>query len=648
MTTPLRALFVEDSDEDFRLVLRALTKGGYAVKAERVETADALRDALAASPWDLVICDYRLPSLDGMKALQLVQASGADPAFIVVSGAIGEEMAVDVLKAGAHDFVVKGQLARLLPAVRREMREATARHEHRKSEQARRESETRFRQLVEASNDWIWETDEQARYTYVSPLCRDLLGYDPPELLGTTVFGLIAPDDVSRVSKAFAALATGHDQLRSLEYGRRHKDGRIIVLESNGVRVTDAQGAFRGYRGIDRNVTERKRLEDQLRQAQKMEAVGTLAGGIAHDFNNLLTTVLGYSGLILKRLQPTDSIARDVLEIQEAANQAAVLTRRLLAFSRKEKVVPQVLDVSGLLGRMESMLHPILGQDIALTIQGSGSRVKADPGHLEQVVMNLAANARAAMSRGGALTIDLADIVVPAGTPAEVPPGSYVTVTVSDTGSGMNAVTQSRVFEPFFTTKPIGRGAGLGLSTVYGIVTQCGGYVRVSSEVGKGATFRIYLPRVEEQKASAVFDTASSHLNGGSETVLVVEDEDAVRRLMRATLEGAGYTVLEAQDGLEAVMLYDQQRDTVRLVVTDVIMPHLDGGALAEWMSSVGSSIRVLFMSGWTDAVLESKGVFLTGAPFLSKPFSPEELLLKVREVLDGGRASTGTRKQTS
>jgi two-component system, cell cycle sensor histidine kinase and response regulator CckA len=648
MTTPLRALFVEDSDDDFRLVVRALTKGGYSVTAERVETADALREALSAPPWDLVICDYTLPSLDGLKALQLVQASGTDPAFIVVSGTIGEETAVEVLKAGAHDFVTKGQLARLLPAVRRELREVTVRREHRTSEQALRDSEARFRHLVEASNDWIWETDAQARYTYVSPLCRDLLGYEPQELLGTTVFDLIEPDDVSRVRDAYATLAAGHGLLRGLEYGRRHKDGRLLVLETNGTRVTDAEGTFCGYRGIDRDITARRRLEDQFRQAQKMEAVGTLAGGIAHDFNNLLTTVLGYSSLILKRLPPTDPIARDILEIQEAANQAAVLTRRLLAFSRKEKVVPQVLDVAGLLERMESMLHRILGEDVALSIQGSGSKVKADPGQLEQVVMNLAVNARDAMSHGGVLTIASADIVVQAGAQAEVPPGSYVSVAVSDNGSGMDALTQSRAFEPFFTTKPIGKGTGLGLSTVYGIVTQFGGYVRVSSEVGKGATFRIYLPHVEAQNAPAALETPSSRVHGGSETVLVVEDEDAVRRLMRTTLEGAGYTVLEAQDGLEAVTLYDQKRDTVRLVVTDVIMPHLDGGALAEWMSSVGSSIKVLFISGWTGAVLESKGVFLTGAPFLSKPFSPEELLLKVREVLDGGRAGTGTRTQTS
>jgi PAS domain S-box-containing protein len=638
MMTPLRVLFVEDSDEDVQLLLRELTKGGYDVTASRVDTADAFRDALSGPPWDAVICDFSLPSFDALEALRITRASALDLVFIVVSGAIGEEMAVEVLKAGAHDFIVKGQLARLLPAVRRELGEATARREHRRAEQELRASEMRFRQLAEASNDCIWEADGQARLTYVSPQSRDLIGYEPEELVGTSPLELVDPNDVPRVREAFESLATGRDQVRGVEHRSRHKDGRPLVLEINCLAVRDERGTLSGYRGLVHDITERKRLEDQFRQAQKMEAVGTLAGGIAHDFNNLLTTILGYAGLALRGLQPTDPLAKDIREIQDAANQAALLTRRLLAFSRKEKVTPQVFDVSRLVGRMESMLRRLLGDDIALTIQGSGTMVKADPGQIEQGIVNLAVNAHDAMMHGGRLTIDTADMTVAAGDPTDVPPGSYVVMSVSDDGAGMDAATQLRAFEPFFTTKPIGHGTGLGLSTVYGIVTQCGGHVRVSSEVGKGTTFRIYLPRIQGQGALPVVDAPSGSARTGSETVLVAEDEEPVRRLMRTTLEGAGYTVLEAGDGAEALTLCDQNRGNVRLVVTDVVMPHLDGGALGEWILSVDPSVKVLFVSGYAENLLERKGIQLAAAGFLGKPFTAEALLMKVREVLDDGR----------
>ncbi len=638
MKTPLRVLFVEDSDDDFRLLLRELSKGGYDVTAARVETADALRDALSGPPWDAVICDYSLPSFDALEALRMTRASGLDPVFIVVSGTIGEEAAVEVLKAGAHDFIVKGQLARLLPAMTRALGEAQGRREHRRSEQERRANETRFRQVVEASNDCIWETDGQVRFTYLSPQCRDLVGYKPQELIGTALFDLVDPDDVARIREAFESLGTDRDQFRGLEHRSRHKNGRLLAVESNCLAVKDERGTLCGYRGLTRDVTERKRLEDQFRQAQKMEAVGTLAGGIAHDFNNLLTTILGYAGLALRGLQPTDPLAKDLQEIQEAANQAALLTRRLLAFSRKEKVAPQSLDLPRVVERMDSVLRRLLGEDIALTIRGNGTTVRVDPGQIEQVIINLAVNAHDAMMQGGRLAIDTADVAVAPGDPTDVPPGSYVVLTVSDDGAGMDAATQSRAFEPFFTTKPVGHGTGLGLSTVYGIVTQCGGHVRVSSEVGRGTTFRIYLPRIQEQGAPPVVDPASGSVRTGSETVLVAEDEEPVRRLMRTTLEGAGYTVLEARDGAEALTLCDQNRATLRLVVTDVVMPRLDGAALGEWILSVDPSVKVLFVSGYDEDLLERKGIQLAAAGFLGKPFTAEALLLKVREALDDGR----------
>jgi PAS domain S-box-containing protein len=389
-----------------------------------------------------------------------------------------------------------------------------------------------------------------------------------------------------------------------------------------------------------RDVTEKKRLEEQLRQAQKMEAVGRLAGGIAHDFNNILTAVIGYNSLLLGRLGEADPARREVAEVEKAAQRAASLTRQLLAFSRQQVLEPKVVNINRLVAEVDQMLRRLIGEDIdlATVLDAHLGNTKVDSGQLEQVVLNLALNARDAMPHGGKITIETANVDLDenyARQHVTARPGSYVMLAVSDTGCGMDAETQSRVFEPFFTTKEMGKGTGLGLSTVYGIVKQSGGYVWVYSELGRGTTFKIYLPRVEgdiEQLKPAVLET---EIAGGAETILVVEDDEGIRNLICEILEMNGYTVLKASDGNEALALAARSERPIHLTITDVVMPGVDGRELAKRLAIVRPDLKVLFMSGYaSDAVLHN-GIVEEGTPFLQKPFTPAALARKVRRVLD-------------
>ncbi len=513
MNQPLRVLIVEDNEDDVRLLLRELRRGGFEPSFERVETAEGMGSALEGREWDLVVSDYSMPQFSAPAALELLRATGIDVPFIIVSGTIGEETAVAALKAGAHDFLIKSHLARLLPAIERELREAKRRREHR-------------------------------------------------------------------------------------------------------------------------------RLEKQFLQSQKMEAVGQLAGGIAHDFNNLLTIIAGYSQLILDRLPPGDGVREKVEEIKNAGDRAAALTHQLLAFSRRQVLQPQVVDLNQVVANLDKMLQRLIGEDIdlvSLCPPGVG-RVKVDPGQIEQVILNLAVNARDAMPQGGKLTIETANIELDesyASTHMAVKPGPYVMLAVSDTGHGMDPETQSHIFEPFFTTKEQGKGTGLGLSTVYGIVKQSGGNIWVYSEPGKGATFKIYLPRVEEapQPKTEVERPAARLL--GTETILLVEDEAAVRLLVRGTLEQSGYSVLDAGSGAEALVMANERTQPIHLLVTDVVMPGMSGREVAEHVTLAHPETKVLFMSGYTDDAVVRHGALESSAAFVQKPFTPDSLLRKVREVLD-------------
>jgi signal transduction histidine kinase/CheY-like chemotaxis protein len=398
------------------------------------------------------------------------------------------------------------------------------------------------------------------------------------------------------------------------------------------------------YDEIQRAFTELSQTQEQLTQAQKMEAVGRLAGGVAHDFNNLLMVIIGRTALLLEALGAEDPTRRPIELIQKTANRAADLTRQLLAFSRKQVLQPVVLDLNGVVGNIGEMLKRLIGEDIVLVtiLDPALGRVKADPGQIEQVIMNLAVNARDAMPQGGRLTLETASVeldAVYASQRVEARPGPHVMLALSDTGIGMDSETQARIFEPFFTTKGPGKGTGLGLATVYGIVKQSGGNIWVYSEPGQGTTFKIYLPRVDEPVESAEGAIAPARPLQGMETILLVEDEEAVRELARDVLRARGYTVLEARHGGDALKVCEQHRGPIHAMLTDVVMPRMSGRELAERLAVLHPEMKVLYMSGYTDNAVVHHGVLDPGTVFLQKPFAPAVLVRKLREVLDARAA---------
>jgi signal transduction histidine kinase len=405
--------------------------------------------------------------------------------------------------------------------------------------------------------------------------------------------------------------------------------------------IKGRDGRITGVSAIARNIEEQQRLEEQVRQSQKLEAIGRLAGGVAHDFNNLLTIISGYSELLLRRLpDPTDPAQEIIMQIQKAGERAASLTRQLLAFSRKQVLEPKVLDLNAIVSDTEKMLGRLIGEDVELTttLKPGLGRVEVDPGQIEQVIMNLAVNARDAMPQGGQLTIETDNIdldEVYALNHPEVEPGRYVMLAIADTGTGMDELTKARIFEPFFTTKGPGKGTGLGLATVYGIIQQSGGHLFVYSEVEHGTTFKIYLPRVEEGAASSKGSASFSMPPRGAETLLLVEDEEAVRTITRFALESFGYTVLDAGTGREAIRLCENQTQPIHLLLSDVVMPEMGGRQLAETLRSRNLAMKVLFLSGYTDDAIVRHGVLAAETAFLQKPFTLTALAYKVREVLD-------------
>jgi two-component system cell cycle sensor histidine kinase/response regulator CckA len=895
MSKPLRVLIVEDSEDDMELVLRELRRGGYAPDSERVETAEAMREALERREWDVVLSDFRLPSFSAPAALAVLQEHGLDLPFLIVSGTVGEETAVAALKAGAHDFVTKGKLARLIPAIERELREAGTRAERRRAEEALRESQRALSTLLSNLPGMVYRSQNDPDWTmeFVSEGSLDLTGYHPSELVGTRTLsyaelirpedrepvwrqvqdalrerrpfqleyrlrtkggeekwvweqgqGIFSPDgellalegfvtdvterkraeealhqaeeqyrllfednphlmwvydpetlaflaanrtavlqygysreeflamkipdlhppedlpalleelsgvgdldrtvisrhrkkdgtiidveitgrslifagrrarialgqDITERTRAVAALRESETRFRSVveslgegllvtdledrvlyanarieevfgytldelvgriayevlhpgeeadrirsalerrmqgvsdtyEMQIRRKDGKRIWLRVIGTPLRDAAGTIVGTVGAIADVTERRQLEEQLRQSQKMDAIGRLAGGVAHDFNNVLMAIKSNAHFLLADLPEDDPLREDAREIDQAADRAASLTRQLLAFSRQQVLQPQVLNLNAVVSQMDKMLRRLIGEDLELVTEmdpGLG-HVEADPGQMEQVVMNLAVNARDAMPRGGRLVIRTANAELDEQAARFYPhlePGTPVVVlSVSDTGTGIDREIQERIFDPFFTTKEQGKGTGLGLSTVYGIVKQSGGYIWLESEVGRGSTFSIYLPRVQADPAPERPDRAPA-ARPRSATVLLVEDEEGVRRVARKMLERSGFTVLEASNGEEALRLCAGREGAIDLVVTDVVMPGMGGGELVECLAALRPGIRVLFMSGYTDEAVEKHGALVPGASFVQKPFTPELLVSRVVEMLNGG-----------
>jgi PAS domain S-box-containing protein len=903
-------LHVEDSERDVALLTRHLSQAGYELTSERVETPEAMRAALETREWDAILCDYSMPHFNAPSALALLKQMDLDLPFIIISGTVGEAVAVEAMRAGAHDYLMKDNLVRLAPTLERELHEAENRRARRRADEEKKEltgqiegQRQRLNSIVGSVPGVVWEAWGEPdaatqRIDFVSDYVETMLGYSVEEWLSTPNFWLsiVHPEDRERTARIAAEDFASGKSNSTIEFRWVGKDSRVLWVQSNSAVITDDEGRPAGLRGVTIDITERKRAEnavrqsedrldfalqvseigawdldlvdqtahrslnhdrifgyqtllptwtyemflehvlpedrsevdrlfrqaisdkgdwsfecrirrgdgevrwiwasgrhrldesgvaqkmagvvqditerkraedavkqaeakyrsifenavegifqstpdgrfisvnpsmvrilgyesaedlmahrtdigtqhyvdansrteleqmlaehsivvgyecevyrkdrskiwtvenvravhdeggavlyyegsiediterktlaEQLRQSQKLEAIGMLAGGIAHDFNNLLTVILGYGDLTLTRLNKEDPLHRNISEVNNAAERAAGLTRQLLAFSRKQVMQPKVLDLNTVVSELEKMLRRLIGEDVGLrtALESDLGSVKADPGQIEQIIMNLAVNARDAMPQGGKITIETTNVHLDeeyAKSHIAVIPGPYVMLAVSDTGMGMDQQTQARIFEPFFTTKVAGKGTGLGLSTVYGIVKQSGGNIWVYSELGRGTTFKIYLPRVDEGAQKFERRVEAKGALKGSETVLLAEDEEAVRTLARQLLEMYGYQVLEAANGGAALLICERHQEPIHLLITDVIMPEMSGRELADRLAQLRPDMKVLFMSGYTDNAIVHQGVLDEWADFIQKPFPTDALARKVRNVLD-------------
>jgi PAS domain S-box-containing protein len=519
--------------------------------------------------------------------------------------------------------------------------------ERKKTVEALRQSEVSFRSLVEEAPYGIYRVTEDGEFLRVNPALQKILGYESPDELLKTNLGLDVfrhPVDFRRLVELLGSVG----EFKDVEVDWKRKDGIPITVRCSGRRLNEGPDGTPYFEAFAEDVTDRRVLERQLRMAAKMEAVGRLSGGIAHDFNNLLGVIIGYSQVLRRRLGSDNPLYEHADEVEKAAQRAVSLTRQLLAFSRQQILTPVVLDLNRLVSDMEKMLPRLLGEDIAVSIKLDpelGS-VKADQGQVEQVVMNLAVNARDAMPEGGRLVITTANVELDQAYARHHPgakPGRCVMLAVTDSGIGMSSETLAHIFEPFFTTKEVGKGTGLGLATVYGVVKQSGGYLWVDSQLGKGASFQIFLPRIDEAVAPRSAGPSQEENLRGNETVLLVEDADALRKLARSFLLDHGFQVLPASNGEEAMEVARKHNGPIHLLLTDVVMPGMNGRALADKLLARLPQLKVVYISGYTDSFIAGHGVLEEGTHLLHKPFTEAALIWKIREVLDaeaGGAAS--------
>jgi PAS domain S-box-containing protein len=764
---PLRILILEDVPMDAELVEYELRRASIPFDARCVDTRDDFERELDTFRPDLILSDYTLPRFDGMSALSLARERAPTTPFLIVTGSVNEETAVGCMKAGATDYLLKSNLARIGPAIeaalaRVESRAEKARAEEalrrseanlraifntslqafvlvardgtiqalnptardwairilgrqvgegdqihdfipeaaasfqaalageawslerclrgtdgverwyetthapvvdehgtvigvclnardvsvrKQAEQALRESEARYRDLFDNASDLVCTTTLDGTFLYVNRAWHQAMALSDEQLAGRRFLDLVHPDSRDRYLEVVARAEAG-EPIGQVDLVLVTAGGMPLTLEGN-ISCTTTDGSPARLRGIYRDVTERKRVEEQLRRAERMQASGRLAGGVAHEVNNMMTGVIGFSEFLLRSLEPTDPRRAEVAEIIKAGTRAADVTRQLLAFTRQQFLRPEVLPVNGVVQDLEKMLRRVLGEDhvLELALAADAGEIRADRGQLAQVLVNLMLNARDAMPGRGRVTIATRATVLDDRYGAHhdgvgIPHGEYVQLAVSDTGVGMDRETQARIFEPFFTTKPVGQGTGLGLSTVYGIVKQSDGFVWVYSEPDLGTTFKIYLPRVGAGGAMPPQGEVGSAARGGSETILIVEDEEMVRSLASRGLREHGYIVIEARHGADALRQLEF-RSAVDLVISDVVMPEMGGRELGRRLAALRPSLPVLYISGYTGEDVTQRGLLEPGAPFQQKPFAPEELARKVREMLDLARVRT-------
>jgi two-component system, cell cycle sensor histidine kinase and response regulator CckA len=765
----LRILILEDVPMDAELVEYELERARIPFSSRRVDSRDGFLRELEEFQPDVILSDYTLPRFDGMTALSLARQRAPGIPFLIVTGSVNEETAVGCMKAGATDYLLKSNLARIGPAIEAALERERTHAEKARAESALAASERRFRSLVQNSSDLVTIVAPDGAILYASDSAERIVGYSPAQLVGTslleyidqsdvgplrqllqngdgwprasvtgplefrlhradgtpvwleavgtnlltdaTIRGIVLnARDVSERKRADRALRDSEERYRDLfdnasdlvcmttpagdllyvnnawhegtgyredEIGRMqlleivHPDSRghftdvlervlagerldhveLVFVPKSGIPITVEgnlsctfkEGQPSVVRGIYRDITERKRVEEHLRRAERMQAAGKLAGGVAHEVNNMMTGVIGFSEFVLRSLGSDDPRRADVEEVIKAGTRAADVTRQLLAFTRQQFLRPQVMEINAVISETEKMLRHSLGEDknLELRLSPQAGQIRADRGQLEQVLINLVLNARDAISGNGRVTLETAAAVWDAAYAerhggVDIPLGPYVMLAVSDTGCGMDVDVQARIFEPFFTTKAIGQGTGLGLSTVYGIVKQSGGFIWVYSEPGQGSVFKVYLPEARPAPVPELRPAppGSAPLHG-SETVLVIEDEEVVRNLAKRGLRDHGYTVVDARNGADALRYIQHHPGTVDLVICDVVMPEMGGRELGRHLAMFNPDLPVLYMSGYTGDDVVQRGLLDPGAPFQQKPFTPAILASKVRTMLD-------------
>jgi two-component system cell cycle sensor histidine kinase/response regulator CckA len=648
-----RILVVDDERHNRQLLEIMLIHDGFVV--ENACNGDEALAAVARQPPDLILLDIMMPGMDGYEVAKRIKSDPATRSIpvVMVSSMDDRKSMLLGLSAGAEDFLSKPvDRAELSVRVRNLLRLKTlADYQDKYSKMLEAEVGSRTIDLAESERlyrstfDWaplgIAHVGLDGRWLRVNRRLCELLGRSAEELQGPSADGLGLSEPVAGEAESLLQMIRGVQESCSFDEKRyRRRDGTIVWTRVNVSVHRNSDGTAAYFIQVIEDVTERRILEAQMRQASKMDAVGQLASGVAHDFNNLLSVILSYSQMLAADLKEGDPMRADLNEIQSAGMRAVALTRQLLAFSRQQVLQPQVVDLADIVGGLKNMLRRLIGEDIELTVAGDAGlgKILVDPGQMEQVIVNLAVNARDAMPQGGKLTIETAAVVIDERYAAEhvgAKTGPHVMLAVSDTGVGMDRATQSRMFEPFFTTKEAGKGTGLGLATVFGIVRQSGGTIWVYSEPGKGTAFKLYFPSTSGAVAPRG-STRPSELPAvrGSETVLVVEDEESVRALACTILRRHGYHVLEAQSGGDALLLCEQHGATIHLLLTDVVMPRMSGRQLAERLLALRPKMKVLFMSGYTNDAVVRHGILDSTITYMQKPITPEALARKVRGIL--------------
>jgi CheY-like chemotaxis protein/nitrogen-specific signal transduction histidine kinase len=643
MRTPLRLLILEDHAAEAELMVAELRRSGMDSQWKRVDSEPEFR-ASVLEDWDLILADFSLPQFSALQALEVLAETGVRIPLIVVTGAVGEEMAAECIKQGAADYLLKDRLARLSSAVKQALEQKRVREESAAAHRALHENEERFRALVEHSSTGLLLLNSSGR---VIERYNDLFpNREGDNWYHDDFFEWMLAEDRPAVRQMWDRLGDG---IQTAQFRVSNRRGGVRWLEAvcNDLRHTPGVGAIVVRYG---DVTERRELEDQFRHAQKMQAVGQLAAGLGHDFNNLLTIIRCHADLMISQADLPKPLHKGLTEIQGACRRATRLTRELLTFSRKQVSEAKVLDANRVVSDLVPLLRSLVGEDIDFrwNLEQDLGAVRVDEGELEQVIMNLVVNARDAMAGSGSITIETRTI-----EPRELPSdggeaagsdGLHILFSVSDTGSGMDAQTVARIFEPFFTTKDVGKGTGLGLSTVYAIVNHAHGRVLVESQIGKGSTFRVLLPHAGAIPEAESLDDAEPASPGANGTILVVEDDDPVRDLIVAILQPLGYQVIAVDNATEAIRCWrsaaasTSARPPIDMLITDVRMPGMKGPELVGMLRKDEPALKVLFISGCADVEDGGAGE-LTGASLLSKPFSPDGLVRKVREILDSPAA---------